>query len=112
MKNSCQLKDRWLDEKEAAKMLGTTPGNLRRSRCDGWLYKGVETPPFIKTGVRKVVYSENDLNEYMKRVPRFRSNADYYSSTRTPLSDISRTPIKSESNKDKDKEKEGDSNEV
>ena len=93
MENGSELPDRWLNEKEAAKMLGTTAGNLRRARCDGWLYKDVEGPPFIKPSERKVVYSENDLIEYMKRVPRFRSNADYHASTRTQLSEMSGTPL-------------------
>lgn len=73
--------DVWLCETEAAKILGTTPGNLRLSRCTGELFKGVQAPPYIKLG-GATRYSLNDLNEYMSKKTRYSSTADYKATNR------------------------------
>jgi len=62
--------DRWVSEQEAAKMLGTTAAVLRLSRSTGVIWKDIPAPPFIKLGVRKIVYSLLALIEFMRRYGR------------------------------------------
>ena len=60
----------------AAQYIGTTPNNLKLSRCTGELYKGVPGPAFVRCG-RKILYLVRDLDDWLGALPRFKNSADY-----------------------------------
>ena len=49
---------------EAAYYLGVTPAQLRNSRHTGELFRGVDTPPFLKVG-RSVMYRQSTLDDVL-----------------------------------------------
>lgn len=58
----------YLSTEEAAELLRTNPVTLRESRVSGQLW-GRPSPVFRKLGNRKVLYSKQDLIQWIEAVP-------------------------------------------
>ena len=54
-----------LDEKKAARLLGTSLSYLRKSRCDGTIRGRTPAPPFVYVGNR-VYYRTADLKAWVE----------------------------------------------
>ena len=67
---------RFLTTKEAAIILGVSPGQLKLSRVNGYLFKGVPAPPFIKMS-RAVRYQYIDLMSWGAKQEKFKTTSDY-----------------------------------
>lgn len=50
--------DHMLGEDEAAKRLGLSARTMQRMRAEGW------GPPYVRVGLRRIVYSDAALNAY------------------------------------------------
>ena len=64
-----------LNNTEAAKYLGVSPGMLRLSRHTGELFKGVPAPKFMKLG-NAVRYPRPNLELWVRSQSQFRNNAE------------------------------------
>lgn len=62
--NSLQL---LLDEKKAARLLGTSLSYLRKSRCEGTIQGRTPAPPFVYVGNR-VYYRTADLKTWVEEL--------------------------------------------
>ena len=62
-----------LNNREAAKYLGTAGATLKQSRCTGLLY-GVPAPDFKKAG-RKIFYLRSTLNSWLGNLPSYSNTA-------------------------------------
>lgn len=63
------------DNAQAARYLGVSPAMLRLSRHSGELFKGVPAPEFLKLGAA-VRYPKENLDDWLQKQPRYRSNAE------------------------------------
>jgi predicted DNA-binding transcriptional regulator AlpA len=68
--------DRLINEQEAASLLGTSPAHLRRSRSTGELWRGIQTPAFVKLGPRSIRYKLSMLMEFIQQHPTVTSTAN------------------------------------
>jgi excisionase family DNA binding protein len=59
-----------LDTKEAAKVIGVSSSLLKRWRQDGCNLK------FVMVGPRLIRYSTDDIEAYIKSLPRFQNNGE------------------------------------
>lgn len=55
--------------------LGTTPGTLRQSRHTGLLW-GAPAPAFRKTPGGKCLYDQDELDNFIERLPTYRNLAE------------------------------------
>jgi predicted DNA-binding transcriptional regulator AlpA len=67
---------RLLRATEAAAYLGVSKGMLTLSRHTGELFKGVESPPFLKLG-SAVRYHKEDLDQWISSQPKYANTAEF-----------------------------------